>query len=79
MGKRGPGNKKAGGLGPKLPGEATPVANAPKVLGAVRPEDRLPLPAVRRRVMCKEKGAGGLGSKLQTVQGGPCPTCAPNP
>jgi len=30
--------------------------NAPKVLGAVRLEDRLPLPAVRRGVMRKEKG-----------------------
>jgi len=40
-------------------------ARCPKlqtVLGAVRPEGRLPLPAVRRGVMRKEKGGvGGLG------------------
>ena len=39
-------NRKAGGL----------RLEAPKVLGAVRPEDRHPLPAVRRGVMRKEKG-----------------------
>ena len=48
--------------------------NAPKVLGAVRPEDRHPLPAVRRGVMRKEKGVRRPRLEARTVLGGLGPT-----
>ena len=53
--------------------------SAPKVQGAVRLEDRHPLPAIRRGVMRKEKGARRPRFKARTALGGLCPTHNLNP
>ena len=56
-----------------------PLPNAPKVLGAVRPNAQLPLPATRRGVMRKEKGVRRPRFEAQTALGGHFSTLDPNP
>jgi len=53
--------------------------NAQSVQGAVRPEGRHPLPAVRRGVMRKEKGVRRPRLEARTVLGGLGPTLDPDP
>jgi len=53
--------------------------NAQSVLGAVLPEGRHPLPAVRRGVMRKEKGVRRPRFKARTGLGGLRPKLDPNP